>query len=249
MSPLVPRRLTTAVALLLTLPLLATAMNTPEGGARAIPVEEATTDTAIPATEGPDAPSATPVARDAPQPQAGPPRSLFLAIGHGRTPGGRFDPGSMHPRSKVREVDTAAVMVKAMAEVLADAPGLRLWVESGNHPNMHGSVVSANRVGADDCIEVHQEWAGAPPGAFAHWYPTSKAGRQLGDRLVAGLRTIGIPTRAAWHKPRPGLYFLRKTTCRAVLVEVGRVGDLGKKELKEAGRAMARAYLEDIGHG
>lgn len=173
------------------------------------------------------------------------PRSLYLAIGHGRAPDGRWDPGAQHPGNDAVEVDAAQVMVHAMVEVLQDAPGVQLIAESGDHPNVRGSAAAANAAGVDDCIEVHQDSATAPPGAFAHWYPGSKGARRLANGLVSSIQEQGVQLRSDWHRPRPGLYFLRKTTCRAVLVEVGRVADYGPEALRKFGRAMAQAYLQD----
>lgn len=173
------------------------------------------------------------------------PRSLYLAVGHGRAPNGRWQPGAQHPGNGAMEVDAAQVMVDAMVAVLQDAPGLRLTAESGDHPNYRGSRAAANAAGVDDCIEVHQDSASAPPGAFAHWYPGAKGARRLADRLVSSIHEQGVPIRTDWHRARAGLHFLRETTCRAVLVEVGRVGDYGPKELRRLGRVMAQAYLQD----
>src|SRR5690606_9610563 len=71
------------------------------------------------------------------------PRSLYLAIGHGRAPDGTWQPGAEHPGSGAFEVDAAQIMVEAMTEVLRDVPGLELHVESGEHPNVIGSVANA----------------------------------------------------------------------------------------------------------
>lgn len=162
-----------------------------------------------------------------------------------RPPSGRWDPGAQHPANGAVEVDSAQIMVDAMVEVLQDAPGVRLVSESGDHPNVHGSVAAANAAGVDDCIEVHQDSATAPPGAFAHWYPGSKGARRLANGLVSSIQERGVQLRSDWHRARPGLYFLRETTCRAVLVEVGRVADYGPEALRRLGRGMAQAYLQD----
>jgi N-acetylmuramoyl-L-alanine amidase len=177
---------------------------------------------------------------------ATPPRSLYLSIGHGRRPDGRLDTGTIHPRTGQREIDAAAIVVQAMTEVLQQAPNLTLWAQSGNHPNVVGTVKAANQRRADDCIEIHQDWYKAPPGVFAHWHPSSGGAKKLADRLVHSLGEEGNPIRGNWHKARPGLHFLRASTCRAVLVEVGRVGDYNKEQLVRFGRAMAHAYLDDL---
>ncbi len=194
------------------------------------------------------APAAEPQApRPQPPPEAAPPRprTLYLAIGHGRNPEGRLDPGAENLATGAFEIDAAAVMVEAMVEVLQEAPGLELTSETGDHANVIGSVAAANAAGVDDCIEVHQDSAVAPPGAFAHWYPGSGSAQRLADGLIESVRERGVPTRTDWHRPRPGLYFLRKSTCRAVLVEVGRVGDFDAESLRILGRGMAEAYLRD----
>jgi N-acetylmuramoyl-L-alanine amidase len=130
--------------------------------------------------------------------------------------------------------------------VLEQAPNLTLWAQSGNHPNVVGTVKAANQRRADDCIEIHQDWYRAPPGVFAHWHPSSSGGKQLADVLVRSLGAEGNSVRNNWHKARPGLWFLRGTTCRAALVEVGRVGDFTDEQLAQFGRAMAHAYLDDL---
>lgn len=195
---------------------------------------------------------APPAEPEAPQPQAPEeaapaprPRTLYLAIGHGRNPEGRLDPGAENLATGAFEIDAAAIMVEAMVEVLNDAPGLELTRESGDHVNVIGSVAAANAAGVDDCIEVHQDSAAAPPGAFAHWYPGSGSAQRLADGLIERVRELGVPTRTDWHRARPGLYFLRKSTCRAVLVEIGRVGDFDAEALQALGRGMAEAYLRD----
>lgn len=192
-----------------------------------------------------DSPQSSPAEPAAAAPAEVRPRTLYLAVGHGRAANGRWQPGAQHAGNGAMEVDAAQVMVDAMVEVLRDAPGLQLTAESGNHPNYHGSRAAANAAGVDDCIEVHQDSATAPPGTFAHWYPGSKGAHRLANGLVSSIHERGVPIRTDWHRPRPGLHFLRETTCRAVLVEVGRVGDFGPKELRRLGRAMAQAYLKD----
>lgn len=192
-----------------------------------------------------NSPESSAAAPEAATPAGVRPRSLYLAVGHGRAANGRWQPGAQHAGNGAMEVDAAQIMVDAMVEVLRDAPGVQLTAESGNHPNFHGSRAAANAAGVDDCIEVHQDSATAPPGAFAHWYPGSKGAHGLANRLVSSIHERGVPIRTDWHRPRPGLHFLRETTCRAVLVEVGRVGDYGPKELRRLGRAMAQAYLQD----
>ena len=171
------------------------------------------------------------------------PRTLYLAIGHGLRPDGRLDPGAENLATGAFEIDAATIMVEAMVEVLEDAPNLELTAESGDHPNVLGSVAAANSAGVDDCIEVHQDSAAAPPGAFAHWYPGSSSAQTLADQMIGGIREAGLDTRTDWHRPRPGLYWLRKSDCRAVLLEIGRVGDFSEETLRTFGRSLAHSYL------
>lgn len=173
------------------------------------------------------------------------PRSLYLAVGHGRAPGGTWQPGAEHPRTGALEVDAAQIMVDAMVEVLREVPGLELHFESGEHPNMIGSVANANALGVDDCIEVHQDTAAAPPGVFGHWYAGATAANRLANHLANAVADHGVPIRHDWHRARSGLYWVRKSECRAVLMEVGRVGDFGPKQLRAFGRSMAEAYLAE----
>lgn len=192
-----------------------------------------------------DAPAARRAAA-APAEKAGAPRSLYLAVGHGMSPRGQWQPGAIHPDTGATEVDANRIMVDAMREVLEGQRNLELHVESGSdHPNMVGSVARANAIGVDDCIEIHQDTPAAPPGAFVHWYEGTGPAKQLADRIVTSIHEQGVPIRHDWHRARPGLYFLRKSECRSVLVEVGRVGDFSAEKLQEIGRAMAHAYLAD----
>lgn len=210
----------------------------------ATPKPKTTPKPAAPAEARPKRKKAVAAAAPAPA-RAVTPRSLYLAIGHGRTPEGRRDPGAEHPGTGALEIDAAQIMVDAMTKVLRDAPGVELIVESGDHPNVVGSVAAANAAGVDDCIEVHQDTAAAPPGAFAHWYAGASSAQRLADRMIAAMRDEGLQTRTDWHRARSGLYWVRKTTCRAVLLEIGRVGDFSSDQLRAFGRRLARAYLRD----
>lgn len=172
-------------------------------------------------------------------------RTLYLGVGHGRAPGGGWQPGAQDPRSGTVEVDAAQIMVDAMAKVINDAPGVELTVESGDHPNVVGSTAAANAAGVDDCIEIHQDTAAAPPGAFGHWYTDAHDAHRLANRLVNSVHDRGVPIRTDWHRERPGLYWVSKTTCRSVLMEVGRVGDFSPGKLRQLGRGMGHAYLQE----
>ena len=221
----------------------AAAAAAPKGKAPTKGKDEAKAAPGMPAGKGSAGKGSRAAAAAAP---AGQVRSLYLAIGHGRAGNGTWQPGAEHTGHGVFEVDAAAVMVQAMHEELATAPNLELHVESADdHPNVVGSVAAANALGVDDCIEVHQDTAAAPPGAFVHWYPGATAAKDLADRVIRHIEREGVGIRHDWHRPRPGLYMLRKSTCRSILVEVGRVGDFDTKKLQELGRAMARAYLRD----
>ena len=232
-----------------------------EAPAASDPAPPATTDEtqssdvtlAVPAPQAPAkkrAPrKAAAAAAKAPAKQAAPKgavRSLYLAIGHGTAPDGTWQPGAEHPRTGQFEVDAAQVMVWAMAKELRGATNLKLTNETrGANPNLIGSVARANALGVDDCISIHQDTAAAPPGAFVHWYTGRSDAKRLADGIVQNIHQQGVPIRWDWHRERPGLYFLRKSTCRSVLVEVGRVGDFDTAQLKQLGRSIARAYLAD----
>ena len=172
-------------------------------------------------------------------------RRLYVAVGHGWTPEGRLDLGAQDPVTGQNEVSAGQVVVDAMLGVLATDDRVSVTAESGDHPNVWGSVDRIRAQRYDDCVSIHHEWIHGPPGAFAHWHPSAPEAGVLADRLVASITDLGVPFRADWHRPRGDLLFVRATPCRAVLVEVGRIGDHDVATLHEIGVALARAYLAD----
>ena len=181
---------------------------------------------------------------ESPAPRPPAPRRLYLAVGHGRTPEGRWDVGA--EGGGTNETVAGQVVVDEMVQVLRGRADLQVAAESGDHPNVVGSVARANAGRFDDCIAIHHDQVQAPTGAFAHWHPASGAAGALAERLVRGLEDIGLQRRDDWHRPRPRLYFVRRSECTAVLVEVGRIGEHGPERLREIGRALAGAYLAQL---
>lgn len=171
---------------------------------------------------------------------------VYLGVGHGIRPDGRFDPGAVG--GGWTEQTAGDIIVAEAARVLFDA-GLDVRHEAFKSDlNFYGTVRDANRWGADVVVEVHHDWSGAPVGSFGHW--VSSAGKQVADAIQAAVGRAGFLLRPSWHKKRDDLYILKHTHAPCVLYEVGRIGqsDLNEeRELKVMGRAIARGILDWAG--
>lgn len=162
---------------------------------------------------------------------------LFLGIGHGFLPSGRYDPGAVNPLDHAVEHDLARrVVYHATLNLRAH----KVYVTSESDlpiltdPDYIGSVSAANRSGALGAVEVHFDWYRGTEGESGLYY--SDAGRKLADYVHAGFKDHGQKTAENVH--RPGLYFPRYCVMPAIIVECGRVEHRSESELASMGYAL-----------
>jgi len=171
---------------------------------------------------------------------------LMLCVGHGIRSDGVYDPGAAgtgwdEQRAGDIIVQEAARVLRGMGAVVRDEA-------FKDDPNFGGSIVAANSWPADYAVEIHHDWAGAPEGAFGHWY--SPAGKALADDIQLAVGVAGFPLRSDWHKYRSDLSFIKKTNMPSVLYECGRIGQGSldtPAELQAMGRAIAAGIAMHVG--
>lgn len=183
---------------------------------------------------------------------------LYIGIGHGIMPDGRYDPGAVH--GGLVEHHLARLVVEAMTAAL-DRSGFHDYTaehstdEHPSDPDYRGSVIRANAAKAAYAIEVHFNAGGGGGGhgtetlCYADTGPTGA----WAHRVQAALNSVvGITNRGV--KERTDLWFLRGTHGHALIPEVAFV-DGDNKWLTDhpgvchrAGEALAKATLAQLGH-
>lgn len=167
----------------------------------------------------------------------------YLAIGHGTRVSGVLDPGAVVPGNGPREHDLATHVVIAAAKVLRDQ-GVEFYQETASGPSLDpdyvGSANAVNNGRYDWALEVHFDSFHAPRGGFGLYI--SPAGKRWAELIHAEYENRGLKTRG--NTERPGLYFLRRTKCPAILWECDRVGrDVTMQEIARYGEAIAVGTL------
>lgn len=183
--------------------------------------------------------------------------ALYIAVGHGQMPDGRFDPGAVH--GKLVEHTLAWLVVEAAVDALRRS-GFHDFIaevptSAGTaDPDYRGSVIRANAAGATYVCEVHFN-AGSTSGhgtetlVYRNVGPTGAWAKRVQDALQGA---VGIVNRGI--KERPDLWLLRGTNGHAIIPEVAFVdGDAvaiedHPKLCANAGEAIARATLAQLGH-
>jgi N-acetylmuramoyl-L-alanine amidase len=182
--------------------------------------------------------------------------TLYLAIGHGRTPDGKNDPGAVH--GKLIEHDLARQVVEAAVHALHRS-GFHDFIAETSQPGWYddvdyrGSVIRANAAGAQVVCEVHFNAGSASAhGTETLFYPSSEGGRTLASFVQGYLNAAaGIDNRGV--KPRADLWLLRGTHGVAIIPEVAFVdGDAAEiashpRLCMNAGEALARGLLRYLG--
>lgn len=172
--------------------------------------------------------------------------NIYGAVGHGIKSDWVYDPGAAG--SGWDEQRAGDIIVAEAARVLRGMGATVRDEAFKADPNFSGSIVAANAWPADYAVEIHLDWAGAPEGAFGHWY--SPAGKALADDIQAAVGAAGFPLRPDWHKFRSDLSFIKKTNMPAVLYECGRIGQGSLDtpvELMAMGRAIAAGIAKHVG--
>lgn len=182
---------------------------------------------------------------------------VLLAIGHGTTPTGVFDPGAMTADGRKSEQTEGALIVPPAANRLR-AAGVTVTAQRVRDPNFAGRTgytQLANRLGVDLAVSVHHDWRGAPRGAFGHWaggagtaaerQRRQTVNKRAADAIYNAVQDAGFPMRPAWHKPRTDLTFTTATRVPAVLWECDRIGEVTDHD--RYGRALADGILDFLG--
>lgn len=164
----------------------------------------------------------------------------YVAVGHGKTPTGTFDPGAVS--GSVLEYNLAFEVVKNMMPVLDGRVDYDVETVGGpgHDPDYRGSVAKINSGGYDWAIEVHFDWSGAPRGGFGLW--------QTGNEFswCSNIQSYYFNDEL-FQRPndrRTDLYFLNAAKCPTIIWECDRVGaDITQHEIKKYGECIAAGTL------
>lgn len=179
---------------------------------------------------------------------------LYAAVGHGRTPDDRHDPGATG--DGWTEQTAGDIVVSTLVAEVEAANGRVIGEHNTDDPNFVGTADAANAAQARALVAIHHDSPGAPRGAFAYHHPATVTGDDLAYAIVHELEPI-TGTRPAWLGPGRGhahgpvaprdLHVLRETTMPAVLVECGPIGAYDAPQLAQIGHAIARAAIDFLG--
>jgi hypothetical protein len=161
---------------------------------------------------------------------------VYLSIGHGRMPDGRYDPGTIagtvHEHVQARGVVRLAAAALRRSGVTVEHDDCPDPIAGWQHsPNYAGSAARSRALHPLISVEVHYDWSGAPRGGFGiHDDP---AGLALADAIRARYLAAGLPVRS--HQNR-ALYFVRHGhgSLGCVLWECDRVGAGSPASIAEA---------------
>lgn len=176
---------------------------------------------------------------------------LYLAVGHGIRPDGKFDPGARGADGRYEHFEATQVVAEAVEGLVRS--GVNVVHEAHGSggpdfdpdPNFSGSWKKANATGARYALEVHFDWVEAPRGGFGFW--ASDAGKVLADAVRDQWIAAGLPTRDRWHTKRTNLGFINNTTMPAALWECDRVQDYDQATNEKMGEAIAAGACNALG--
>lgn len=200
-------------------------------------------------------------------------KKIFLAPGHGMTPQGVFDSGTIYkglPLVKGKEtivlehtlnvqvVDYLAPMLEPYFRVEVEAhgaPGRR-----AHDPNYVGTVNTINRdPSIDVAIEIHHEWTRAPKGGFGiiPKRPMKYNLMDMAKLIESGYKKLEtVSTDPLLIRPggsyidRRGLYFLRRPTVPSFIWECDLVGVYSPWNLMQKAKAItfgiASFFIRDV---
>lgn len=172
-------------------------------------------------------------------------KKVYLAVGHGIKPDGRYDPGARSVDGEWTE-QSAGDIVVAEAQRLLEQAGVVVVSEAySDDPAFEGSIRTVNTGNYNLAVTIHHDWNKAPSGGFGFWHPGS-LGKAAADAILGAYKRAGLPTRDSWHKARQ-LAFTSRTRCPAVLWECGRVGEYDEQGLRVVGRAVAEGIAAYLG--
>lgn len=170
---------------------------------------------------------------------------VFLSAGHGGS-----DPGATAYSMKEKDINLQTML--ACKEIL-EKHGVAVVCSRTTDENdpVADEVKEANASGADYAFSIHAN-AGGGDGFEVFYYSTNEKGKRLAELAEKHVKKIGQNSRGV--KTGNHLYFIRKTTMPAVLVESffvdndldNNIGDT-IEEQKAFGVAYAKAILEFLG--
>lgn len=170
---------------------------------------------------------------------------IFISAGHGGS-----DPGAVANGLKEKDINLNALLACQAELVRHGITVVCSRITDADDP-VHQEVKEANASGADMAISFHAN-AGGGDGFEAFYYSTNAKGKKLAGLCEKYVKAIGQNSRGL--KTGDHLYFIRKTTIPAVLVESFFVDNVKDKmigdtvaEQKAFGVAYAKAILEYFG--
>lgn len=172
--------------------------------------------------------------------------SIYLAIGHGVSTDGSWDPGCVDGN-----YNEAALMnpIAGAAVVMLRAHGVTVHTDyPDNDVNMTYSVRKANNIGVDAYVSLHCDYNKAPSGTLPIIWPGSAEGDRLANSINASVMAqMGIGTRGV--SQRSDLYEVSGTNMPACIFETGSIrADISKLTQADAyGRALAYGILDYFG--
>ena len=170
---------------------------------------------------------------------------VFLSAGHGGS-----DPGAV-ANGLYEETINLNTLLACQAELIRHGVTVVCSRTSDVDDPVQQEVQEANSSGADIAVSFHAN-AGGGDGFEAFYYTTSSDGKKLAGLCEKHVKALGQNSRGL--KSGNHLYFIKKTTMTAVLVESFFVDNAKDKtigdtvaEQKAFGVAYAKAILEYIG--
>jgi N-acetylmuramoyl-L-alanine amidase len=185
---------------------------------------------------------------------------VFLGVGHGITPEGKFDQGAQAPGRNEYELNWSVVAAAARA---LDRCGVSFFNEEaagkGHDPDFVGSARKANQLNVQLAIEVHHNAAESHAGFGCEMlvHPdTTESNRRLGRRIATLLhQQLGLTIRHGdGLSPQGDLGFLRATNMPAMIPEISFVDNKTDRQISgrpdyasKAGEVIAQAICEHFG--
>jgi N-acetylmuramoyl-L-alanine amidase len=180
---------------------------------------------------------------------------IFVNPGHGPYSGGRYDPGAVGPTGK-REAEQVLKVGEYVAAYLKSAGHVVLLFQDGD-PAIKPVTDTCNSWNADYFVSIHRNAAATGAAWGIETYSLTAAGK--GRDLAMAVQDCLL--KAFPQSPNRGVktanfYVLRKTSCPAILTEVGFISNPleerwfeSETQTVEAARAIADGLLRVIGRG
>lgn len=171
---------------------------------------------------------------------------VFVGIGHGVMPSGKFDPGAMSPDGTAEHALNKDV-VEQIEPALRRSGVTDIYIEhdsgASHDPDYVGSVKKVNDVGAGLAIEIHFDTSQASPGGFGIYRDNTSRGKILAEMIRNRWGSAGLPQKQNYADVR-GLYFLRATHCPSLIWECDRTARHDPGAIVKMGEALAAGICD-----